>query len=317
MKNHSIGVLIPTMNRPQSLRRTLKSYFIGRRIPDEVIVVDQSQEEDDRREIKEIVEEFASLSKIVYYFQNIPSLTKARNKALSLCQSEILVFSDDDVDVGNDTLTNIEYIMQDSKISMIAGYDELSKVSDSKMGYFLGTKCYRKRHIGYVSDSMLGRFPDKLTEQVPTEWAMGFFFVVRKSFLNAWNIFWDEKLTGYAYAEDLDFSYTYYKHSVAEGLRCIMSNMVIVKHLASKEYRIPSRQSIFMYVINRAYLLYKHEMGKRAEMIMYWCNFWMKVRSRIIGQNYKDYRDAEKKCKELKARLKNGELDPSFYIYSE
>ena len=39
-----ISVLIPTMNRPDSLERTLKKYICAKYIPAQIVVVDQSEE---------------------------------------------------------------------------------------------------------------------------------------------------------------------------------------------------------------------------------------------------------------------------------
>lgn len=312
--NDKMAVLIPTMNRPDSLRRTLGTFFQGEVIPDELIVIDQSEKANDRNENRKITEIYASFAKVKYIYQSPPSLTKARNKALKECNCEMIIFSDDDVDVNKNILKNISSIMGDQSISMIAGVNEYAAVSNSKLGYLLGTKSFKNRHIGYVTKSVLGRFPDILTYEVPTQWAMGFFFVVRKSLLDKWKIKWDEKMTGYAYAEDLDFSYSYYKKSKAEHLKCIMSDKVIVKHLGSQEYRIPSRKHIFMYIINRAYLCYKHKMGKKAEIMMNWCNFWMMIRAFLKKDNYPYYRDAIKKEKNVHKYIKDGILKDSFYV---
>ena len=309
----SIAVLIPTMNRPRSLKRTLDTYFNALVIPDQVIVVDQSINEEDRSKNKDIVESYSDKTQMIYWFQDTPSLTKARNTALSLTDKEILVFSDDDVDVKRDTLSYINRIMENKSISMIAGLDEFMPTSKSKIGYFIGTKSLRNRKIGHVTGSMLGRFPEDIQGEKLTQWAMGFFFVVKKSLIDKWNIKWDEELTSYAYAEDLDFSFSYYKKSCKEGLKCITSENVIVRHLASKEYRIPSRKHIFMFIINRAYLNYKHNMGRRAEVLMNWCNFCFLISSKIKRENYDDYRDAIKKYKTVKNQLKQGILKEEFY----
>ena len=89
--------------------------------------------------------------------------------------NNIIVFSDDDVDVKPNTFLNITEIMKDLEIAMIAGIDSNTPLSEgSKLGYIFGTKSYSKRYMGHVTSSMLGRFPISVTESVDTEWAMGF-----------------------------------------------------------------------------------------------------------------------------------------------
>lgn len=292
MSKLPISVLIPTMNRPTSLKRTLNSYLHGVDIPSQIVVVDQSENKTDQMDIRNLTEEYSAITEIIYVYQNFPSSTKARNRALEYAKEDIIVYSDDDVDIYEDTMTNVFGLMQDKSLAMIAGLDDNTSQSSSKVGYILGTKSFINRKIGHVTLSMLGRFPNKVSDVTDTMWAMGFFFVVRKSLLNKWNIQWDEKLTGYAYAEDLDFSYSYYQKAQVENLKCIISSSVHVKHLASQEYRTPSRKSTFMYVLNRAYLSYKHEMGWKSEFAMQWCNIWRLVERMIKKQDAKDMIDA-------------------------
>jgi len=309
----SIAVLIPTMNRPQSLKRTLAALMAGYTLPRHIVVVDQSKDSATRIENMSIVDKYKTTVKTTYYYQDTPSLTKARNHAMGLADEDILIFSDDDVDVKKDTITNVQRIMSDNQISMIAGLDELTPPSNSIIGYFMGTKSFRRRNTGHVTGAMLGRFPEHIFGTQKTEWAMGFFFAIRKSLAVKWGLEWDEKLISYAYAEDLDFSYSYFKKSREDGLMCVTNDSVVVQHLASKEYRIPSHKHIMMYIINRAYLLYKHNMSKTDELLMNWCNFCFLIQSKISGQNYQDYKDAIKRLKEVKSALKQGDLISDYY----
>ena len=310
MKNNilPVSVLIPTMNRPQALKRTIEGYLNAEYIPSQIVVVDQSENEEDAAAIREIVES-QNIVKTVYYYQENPSLTIARNNAFRLAEEEIIICSDDDVDVYLDTIKEVYELMENSAVAMIAGLDDNMQIGRSKLGYILGTKSFINRKIGHVTASMLGRFPESVGDWTQTMWAMGFFFVIRKSLVDKWKLKWDEKLKGYAYAEDLDFSYSYYKKARIEGLMCIISGRVRVKHLASQEYRTSSRKSTFMYVLNRAYLSYKHDMGIRSEMAMKWSNFWIYI-ERIIRGNYpKDMKDALKYLRKHRSKVRKGEFN--------
>ena len=273
MNNH-ISIVIPTMNRLESLQETLDSYVSGDIIPNQIIIVDQTQDDEIRLQIVSMVRKYSKYAHIDYIYQNIPSSTKARNIGINICKNDIIVFSDDDITVRKDTIKNVLDIMENNDISMIAGINSNDQISKSKIGYLFGKKSYGKRKIGHVTKAMLGRFPEKRVEKsVDTEWAMGFFFIVRKSLIKRWNNYFDEKLTSYAYAEDLDFSYSYYKHSKDENLRCILNENVVVEHRVSNEWRVPTRKSTMMYVLNRVYLSYKHQMGWQSRILIRWCNF--------------------------------------------
>ena len=280
-----ISVLIPTMNRPQSLERTLTGYAQAAWIPKQIVVVDQTPDETMAAGIRQMIQSLDTRITITYVFQEIPSSSSARNNAMSHATEELIVFSDDDVDVYDDTLMHIRDIMADSSVAMIAGINDNSGKSKTDIGYLLGTKSFRHRNIGHVTASMLGRYPQPVCGQIETHWAMGYFFTVRKSLVEKWGICWDEKLTGYAYAEDLDFSFGYYKKAAAEGMRCVLDERVHVRHLAAKEYRIPSKKHTYVYVINRAYLSAKHHMGWQSEVAMEWCDFWRLVERILKRQN--------------------------------
>ncbi len=301
-----ISLLIPTMNRPETLERTLKSYVSGDYQPSQIVVVDQSEREVAATEIQNILSKLPTEIQTEYVYQEIPSLTKARNAAKARAKEEILVYSDDDIEVYADTLKNVFDLLSNENISMIGAIDDLGKKSSTKAGYFLGTRSFKNRRIGCVTASVLGRYPDEIKGEIETQWAMGYFFAVKKSLTEKWGISWDENLTGYAYAEDLDFSYAYYKRSKLEGLKCILSDKVRVKHLVSQEYRIPSKKSTYMYVLHRAYLCHKHKMGFKSRLAIKWCDFWQWVERVVKKANSKDMRAAKKYLKKHKKEVYNG-----------
>jgi glycosyltransferase involved in cell wall biosynthesis len=303
-----ISVVIPTMNRPSALRRTLDTYMKSSVLPKQIIIVDQSQTDEMVESVKKIIKAYSEMVEIRYVFQEIPSLTKARNKGLSLASENIIVLSDDDIDIYPDTLLNLYSIMQDDTISLVAGFDDNGERSKSCIGYLLGTKSFRKRKIGHVTNSMLGRYPDKVVGQIKTEWAMGFFFAIKKQYTDQWNLKWDENLTSYAYAEDLDFSYSYYKNSKKNKLRCVLDERIHVRHLVSKEYRVPSKKHMYMYVINRLYLSYKHSMGIKSILSMKWCNFILYIYKIVKKENPQDMRSAMKVAARNKKAITEGKL---------
>lgn len=253
----SISIVIPTMNRFDSLKRTICNITKGTLLPKEIIIVDQSQED----EIVNCTIEFLEKQKVkcIYLHQDQPSLTKARNYGMKYVTGNIVIQMDDDVDIKTNTLGNIINIFSNKRVSMLAGLNEGDEEStDSILGYIFFKKNWFKRNIGHVTLSMYGRFPVCLKNETLTEWSMGFFSVYRTELIRKWNLSWDENLKGYAYPEDLDFSFSYYKKSKENGLYCIMSDKVIVKHNVSKEWRIPSKNHTRMIIINREYLRHKH-----------------------------------------------------------
>lgn len=291
-----ITLAIPTMNRPQTLKRTLESYMSADFLPAQIIVVDQSEKPEIRKQNEQLLNIFPADVVKSYLYQDVPSTTKARNFALYNHEQNILVYSDDDIDVYKDTLKNVYDLFQNKDIAMIAGLDDCSLKSKTNIGYFLGTKSFINRKIGHVTKSMLGRYPDNVKGEILTQWAMGYFFAIRTILAKKWALTWDENLISYGYPEDLDFSYSYYKHAKAEGLKCVLSDKVHVKHLVSKEYRTPSPKATYMYVCNRYYLLCKHKEGFMGKLAFWYCNFWCLIGRIVKKQQPKDMFDAMLYC---------------------
>lgn len=277
----NLSVVIPTMNRPESLRRTVCTMMNGNILPAEIIVVDQSKDPLVREENQRILKQCPPSVSARYFFQEHPSLTAARNNGFSLVSCDIVICSDDDIDVKPDTLQNVAQLMSNPEIALLAGFTDNSPRSKSISGYFFWKKNYFRRKEGYMTLAMLGRYPDCVNQEIPTEWAMGYFFVVRKSLAQKWNCQWDEKLTGYAYAEDLDFSYHYCKCARKENLRCILSPKVTVTHRVAQEWRTPSKLATRFFVENREYLRKKHHMPPLSWFAVRWCN-WGELFFRIL-----------------------------------
>lgn len=263
-----VSIIIPTLNRASSLARTLGFISKSSILPDEVIIVDQSPI-DTAEKIKELCD--SQTLKIKYIHVSEPSSSKSRNIGLELCKNDIAIFMDDDVDIGIDTIRNILILFRDNSISMVGGIDSGSppkKLSLPSLIFFRSS--FFKRYKGHVSMAGYGVFPQNPQGETPTEWAMGFFFAIRKSLAQKWGLKFDENLKYYAYAEDLDFTYRYFLKSREENLKCIMSTAATVLHNVSREYRLPSRQRTFIEICHRRYLMARHGNTILRQLIMLW-----------------------------------------------
>ena len=93
----AISVVIPTRDRPRLLLETVESILAGDRLPDEIVVADQS------------TGQRASLPpggdvEIVHLQLDSVGLSRARNAAIAAARHDVLVFTDDDVLVERDWL---------------------------------------------------------------------------------------------------------------------------------------------------------------------------------------------------------------------
>ena len=263
-----VSIIIPTLNRASSLARTLGFISKSSILPDEVIIIDQSPI-DTAEKIKELCN--SQTLKIKYIHVTEPSSSKSRNIGLELCKNDIAIFMDDDVDIGIDTIRNILILFRDNSISMVGGIDSgspMKRLSLPSLIFFRSS--FFKRYKGHVSMAGYGVFPQNPQGETPTEWAMGFFFAIRKSLAQKWGLKFDENLKYYAYAEDLDFTYRYFLKSREENLKCIMSTAATVLHNVSREYRLPSRQRTFIEICHRRYLMARHGNTILRQLIMLW-----------------------------------------------
>lgn len=308
-----LSVIIATMNRVDALTETLSVLENSSVLPAEVLIVDQSTETEKVEALLDLLK--SSSLPIRYHHLPKPSLTGARNFGLAQAQNDIVVFMDDDVSVQENTFSYISDQMADESLAMIAGLNLMDQKGNNRLGYFFGLKSRRKeKQGGYVTAAMFGRFPRKVAAQMPTEWAMGYFFVVRKSLIQKWDLRWDERLIKYGYPEDLDFSYQYAKKAAAEQKRCIICPEIAVYHRVSQEWRETVWTVTVMKVINREYLTYKFGWPFRARLATRWANFGMFLARCPRWDRPFDVLKAQYYCDRYRKDIRNGNLHTELYI---
>lgn len=306
-------LVLPTYNRENALIETLQKIFLGRVVPSEIILIDQSDRYDIGVKISTFFGKQEWEGRWILHKLDVPSTTKARNEGIKYATNDIIVFMDDDVAVEKETFGYVEKYMRNNNIAMIGGVDKLAESNGNLFPYVFGMRSWRKRNQGHVVYSMFGRYPTEVKKVVVTEWAMGYFFVVRKSLIIRWKLKFDEKLGEYAYAEDLDFTYAYYKNARKEGLSCILTPEIKVSHLCSKEWRVASKRLSYLLVFNRCYLMEKHFGTKEARVLFWWANLGLIIKKMIQKDNVKDFIDALKACRAFQTDIQRGAMHEELY----
>lgn len=310
-----LSVIIPTYNRTKSLILTLKSYYKYKEKIFEIIIVDQSLENIEEK----IKEQFLGM-KIKYVHYPFPSLTKARNIGIKNIEGDLVIFSDDDIELRKETLNNvIEILKINTDISLIGGLDlkEIQSVyrkiniKDFLSG-LCGKKKLRKLKFGNTGDGIFGNFPISLSENemIETDWAMGFFFCCRMDNIKKWDMSFDEELVSYAYAEDLDFTQRYYYNSKKTNQKMIFTSRVIVEHKCSKEYRIPNFRVNLMYVIHREYLVYKLKKGIKGYVYLQLNDLLTLIYKTLKKENAIEFLKAKILCWKIRKELKKLNIPP-------
>lgn len=256
-----MSVIIPTLNRHKVLVETVNSLCSGTLIPSQIVIIDQS-------EIPISQTEFHLPSEVELNIirQEVASSTKARNAGITNSREEIILFCDDDILVNENSLQELYQSINQENIGLVsaihcADNQVFTDASGNTLRDLIGTGMGMKkfwRNDGYVVKSSLrGRYSRKISQITDTEWAMGYFFCVKRSIINEMDHWFDENLIRYAYAEDLDFTYRYCLEAKKRNLRTVVNPNIYVNHLASREWRVPKQEEVNYMFVNRRYLSYK------------------------------------------------------------
>jgi GT2 family glycosyltransferase len=99
----TLAVMIPTLNRPHDLTLAVRTLLAQTRLPQELIIVDQSPGDESERQVRALFAEQATeAAQIELRYtrdRQINGLTMARNVALDQNRCDIVLFLDDDVEL--------------------------------------------------------------------------------------------------------------------------------------------------------------------------------------------------------------------------
>lgn len=243
-----LSVIICTLDRSTDLLSTLDSIFAGSLLPEEIIIIDQS----DNQKTKECIESLGK-SIVHYHHLSIKSLTKSRNFWVEKLNknSDMAIFLDDDVTVDTNCIQNISKYMQDHKhylwgtlnIATPSRHNGILK----KLWFFLltaGLK-FEKQFVtkGWFNAMFLEQ-PDK---SVHIDRCSGCAMFFRKKVLDEWFRF-PKYFQKYSLMEDVFFSYAVHK-KYPNSLHYIPDAKVI--HHESPIRSIPPRAKILQNIIHR------------------------------------------------------------------
>ena len=103
-----LTVVIPTRNRPADLTNAIKSLCYQSRLPDELIVVDQSVDDLSVRSIKSHETLMKKFKLIYIHDSNILGLVEAKRVAVKNASGQIICFLEDDIVLEADYILQIE-----------------------------------------------------------------------------------------------------------------------------------------------------------------------------------------------------------------
>ena len=307
-------MIIPTYERADSLVSTLKSMLSCVDKPEEVIIIDQSVDDElISYKINEINEKYEGTMR--YRHIELPSSTMARNCGIELANNNILVFSDDDVNYDENIFRNVYKFLSQNEYALVAGLDRLAVRQCGIFSYIFGLRNFLKRKKGHISLGVFGRYPnvEDVDCETSTEWAMGYFFCCKKKIIMEHNIFFDEQMGQYAYSEDLDFSVRYCNEARMNQMKCIITPDVIVEHCNQRGWRIASKSKTYRLVFNRYYILKKAITAEFTAFGFWWANFGILIKKIIKRDNVRDYFEALYNCYKYREDIRNGNFHAELY----
>lgn len=264
-----ISVIICTRNRFDDFTKTLPSITAQTRLPDELIIVDSSDEKK--------LEEYFSTTKlpfVVRYFHTQPGLTLQRNHGIRECQNDLIFFFDDDVGLDKNYLAEVEKVFANDtnrEIGAVGGkiIEKLPSSTQLKLEQFT---FYVLRLIFGVVGTHNGKFypsgmPSHPRRNQPSgyiECLSGCCMAFRREVFEKAKF--DEALAHYGLMEDVDIS----KQTLDAGYKIYYQTSATLIHNESPMNRLKVQQWAEMSVVNYDYLFRKSWAQEKWRWLFYY-----------------------------------------------
>jgi GT2 family glycosyltransferase len=225
-QKNKITAVIPTRNRPYDLVTAVKSVYDQTRPPDELIIIDQSDNEDSKLNINLFVKDHENIKLIYIYDPKISGLVEAKNESLIYANGDLICFLEDDVVLETEYFSELE-IGFDKKPEMLGC---CGVVTNPPQNNFLHKLLFKLFHWGIYKDPRVflnglsfkihNQFlkSDKLSGGI-SAWRREVFDAVSFDLLNGFHLF-----------EDIDFSTRVAKYF---GPRLFINRNVRLAHYCS------------------------------------------------------------------------------------
>ena len=243
----AFGVVIPTKNRPEGMRRLLCSMQKQQVWPGQIVIVDSGD-----APLDAIVSEFDYFR--IHYVRHKPSsLPQQRNVGINHLDSEIQIvaFFDDDVQLCPHAIDSVmAFWLSCPKDTAGVACNNVSHhrspVTFLERVFMVGSD-----HVGTILPSGFQSKICSLDKDYPVKWLIGGATFWKRSIFSEYAF--DEWFRGYAHCEDVDFSYRVskkYKLFAVKGAAFLHDTASVQ---SASEYHLGKMQ-----VMNRVYFVKKH-----------------------------------------------------------
>ena len=242
------SVVIPTLGRPEILRRTLESLSKCDPAPDEVIVVDGDESGSAESAMADVAGGRAGWT----YMRGPRGSSHQRNKGTEAATGDVIVFSDDDVTYDPDVFDVLRNAYAEPLI--VGATTKVIEATDRQVGR--KESRFRRLLPGGGTQGTFTRYgyPNYLVDvdsAHDVEFMPGCFMSARADV--ARKVGFDEHLTEYGLAEDEDFSYRLTRFG-----RVVYLPQATIHHLKTGFATHDKRDFSRRVVVNRSYLFKKN-----------------------------------------------------------
>ena len=251
-----ISAIICTRNRFDDFTKTLSSLIAQTCLPDELIVVDSSDE-------KELEAHLGSLKLPfpVRYFRTQPGLTLQRNRGIRECTNDLIFFFDDDVNLDRNYLAEVKKVFLNDtnhKIGAVGGKIVNTPPQTLRLKFEIAIFSFIRALFGIVGTRNGKFYPSGMPSHPHRSQPSGFIECLsgccmafrREVFEKAK---FDESLAHYGLMEDVDIS----KQILDAGYKIYYQTSATLIHNESPMNRLKVQQWAEMSVVNYDYLFRK------------------------------------------------------------
>ena len=280
-----ISVIIPTYNREEHLKNCLSALLNQRKVPYEILVIDNSSNYNAQKVADNIKSEFDKKEIFLYYFKNAEnSGATARNLGAFHAKGDLIAFLDDDVILDANYYEEIEKVFLEYPDALgVHGYNKRVNKSYQKMkSSFSQSLVYKFEKLFMVSSffeeaqsrvlpslCVTNPTPPGFNSIVQSEWVSTCAGVFSKRVFPKFHF--DSQFMKYSWNEYVDFSYSIFKENQKSLFVIPQAKYIDVE---TTQGRLPLKELIYMSEVYDMYIfLRRFDMTYKNILIYVWSKF--------------------------------------------
>lgn len=268
----TLSIVIPTLDRLEPLCQTLESIARQSKLPEEIIVIDQSRTLEPKQAVEKAWQALPHSDKIILKYlikTGLSGSSEARNVGIDLASSEVILFLDDDVILEPDFLERVLEPYSDESVGGVGGvitnYDPPAWPDRILRTIFFRGPFFDSRQQFYWNAAKLRHSGPSAIDRLG-----GGLMSFRRNVCQT--VRFDLNFTGYSLGEDVDFSY-----NVSRRWKVLIHPQARLIHLRSPGTR-PKTDWRLHEMRSYAYLYRKNwATGFKNRLAFLWLRTWFLI----------------------------------------